>query len=68
MLKFFFRQSRRSSACHADDGGGSEDWIRDPLAHPAIEAMDERQLGDLPFCTFADGREHFADALPACRS
>ena len=24
-------------------------WIRDPLAHPAIETMDARALGDLPF-------------------
>lgn len=24
-------------------------WIRDPLAHPDIEAMDERQRADLPF-------------------
>ncbi|WP_378944021.1 hypothetical protein [Mesorhizobium sp. ANAO-SY3R2] len=26
-------------------------WIRDPLAHPEIERMDERQRGDLPFNT-----------------
>jgi len=24
-------------------------WRRDPLSHPAIEAMSERELGDLPF-------------------
>lgn len=24
-------------------------WIRDPLSHPALEAMSERELGDLPF-------------------
>jgi len=27
-------------------------WIRDPLAHPAIETMDARALGDLPFGRF----------------
>lgn len=26
-------------------------WIRDPLAHPEIERMDERARGDLPFNT-----------------
>jgi len=24
-------------------------WVRDPLAHPALEIMSERELGDLPF-------------------
>lgn len=24
-------------------------WIRDPLAHPALGAMSQRELGDLPF-------------------
>lgn len=27
-------------------------WLRDPLAHPEIEAMDSRRLGDLPFGLF----------------
>jgi hypothetical protein len=35
------------------------DWIHDPLAHPALGAMSERELGDLPFnrgcCAFRDG-------------
>lgn len=26
-----------------------EDWRRDPLAHPALEAMSVRELADLPF-------------------
>ncbi len=24
-------------------------WVRDPLAHPALETMSQRELGDLPF-------------------
>ena len=24
-------------------------WLRDPLAHPAIAAMTEREIADLPF-------------------
>ncbi len=27
-------------------------WMRDPLAHPEIETMDSRALGDLPFGLF----------------
>lgn len=26
-----------------------ERWARDPLSHPALESMNERALGDLPF-------------------
>lgn len=25
------------------------EWLRDPLAHPDLEAMGERELADLPF-------------------
>jgi hypothetical protein len=25
------------------------EWFRDPLAHPALEAMSERELADLSF-------------------
>lgn len=24
-------------------------WLTDPLAHPALDAMSERELGDVPF-------------------
>jgi hypothetical protein len=26
-----------------------ESWYRDPLAHPSVERMSERELADLPF-------------------
>lgn len=32
------------------DAERGAEWIRDPLAHPALEAMSERELADLPFC------------------
>ena len=25
------------------------EWVRDPLSHPEIDAMSERELADLPF-------------------
>lgn len=53
MFKFFFIPKRRSVGFDSK----SPDWIRDPLSHPAIEAMDERQLADLPFGVFQAGRE-----------
>ena len=28
---------------------GPESWRRDPLSHPALQAMSQRELGDLPF-------------------
>jgi hypothetical protein len=36
-------------------------WVRDPLSHPDIAAMDARSLGDLPFGLFRPQ----ADAEPA---
>ena len=36
-------------------------WIRDPLTHPEIERMDERERGDLPF------NSGFRRALPDVR-
>jgi hypothetical protein len=27
----------------------AQDYRADPLSHPALRAMDQRQLGDLPF-------------------
>ena len=42
-------------------------WMRDPLSHPDIEAMDARALGDLPFGLFRSPSLS-ADATPdGCR-
>lgn len=35
-------------------------WLRDPLAHPAIEAMSQREVADLPMARFR------RDRLGAC--
>lgn len=39
-------------------------WMRDPLAHPEIETMDARALGDLPFGLF---RAQAQPGEAACR-
>lgn len=31
------------------DGDDRLSWLRDPLSHPAVERMSERELADLPF-------------------
>ncbi|GAA4158450.1 hypothetical protein [Shinella granuli] len=46
MFKIF---SRVAEALRAEaDAADTPVWLRDPLAHPAIETMDSRALGDLP--------------------
>ena len=37
------------------------EWIRDPLSHPALEVMSERELADLPFRS-APSRTRLAEA------
>lgn len=32
-------------------------WCADPLAHPAVERMTERELGDLPWPRFTVRQE-----------
>ena len=47
MFKIF---STIASALKAEvDPADTPVWMRDPLAHPDIETMDARTLGDLPF-------------------
>lgn len=43
MIQFFFRLMLSQDALDAVPRGG------DPLSHPAIAAMKERQIADLPF-------------------
>ena len=43
MLKFFWRASE---AAALERG---RRWQRDPLSHPMLDAMTQRDLGDLPF-------------------
>ncbi|PST26409.1 hypothetical protein C7U60_05175 [Mesorhizobium plurifarium] len=48
MLKFFsiLKRPRISSGSVR---GLASDWMRDPLQHPDLSRMDERELADLPF-------------------
>ncbi|WP_104667738.1 hypothetical protein [Ensifer adhaerens] len=48
MLKFLSKLILlKTPEGHKDDGPLT--WARDPLMHPDLERMDERELGDLPF-------------------
>jgi hypothetical protein len=47
MIKFLLSQFRRSRLSPSLDD--KLQWLRDPLSHPALETMSQRELGDLPF-------------------
>ncbi|TPM35128.1 hypothetical protein [Mesorhizobium sp. B2-3-4] len=40
-------------------------WLTDPLAHPALNAMSERELGDVPFRLTARRTVHETISLNA---
>jgi uncharacterized protein YjiS (DUF1127 family) len=42
LLGLSMKPSDDSCECRAD-------WLRDPLAHPALDSMSERELADLAF-------------------
>ena len=29
--------------------GDAHNWVTDPLSHPVLDTMSERELGDIPF-------------------
>jgi hypothetical protein len=41
-----FGQVRRTPR---ETSASDEDWMLDPLSHPDVEVMTERELADLPF-------------------
>ncbi|WP_340116310.1 hypothetical protein [Pelagibius sp. 7325] len=43
-----FREAFRTPS-RAGRLGADAVWRRDPLAHPALRTMSQRELGDLPF-------------------
>jgi hypothetical protein len=47
MIKLFWNRFRRSAA--ARDLFAGARCVADPLDHPAIRAMSERELADIPF-------------------
>lgn len=49
MLKFLLSYLSRVSVQQAPDPALRLQWIRDPLSHPILDAMSERELADLPF-------------------
>lgn len=49
-MKFLSFVQRLSGArAHVPASDEIVAWMRDPLAHPALGAMSQRELGDLPF-------------------
>lgn len=50
MFKIFSKAAGLLKA--ESEAGDAPVWLRDPLSHPDIAAMDARTLGDLPFGLF----------------
>jgi hypothetical protein len=63
IFSFIHGGAPASASAFPDDGGDRMVWLRDPLSHPAIEQMSERELADLPFRTTAG-----PTATERCRS
>jgi hypothetical protein len=58
---------RLSTAAEADKrrpGAQWAEWLRDPLAHPDLDAMSERELADLPFARGAGAMAACGDRCP----
>ena len=65
MFKIF---SRLADILKAEaEAGDAPVWMRDPLSHPDIEAMDARALGDLPFGLFRSPALSADTASDVCR-
>lgn len=41
-------------------------WVIDPLSHPVLDAMSERELGDVPFRLTARRTVYETATLQAC--
>jgi len=46
LLRVLFAADTREARRHE---GEITRWVTDPLSHPALETMSERELGDVPF-------------------
>ena len=49
MLKFLLFLIRPAPGAQTIDPDQQRQWLRDPLSHPVLDAMSQRELGDLPF-------------------
>ena len=47
------------------DVGEIARWVTDPLSHPVLDTMSERELGDMPFRLTA-GRTVYETTGPTC--
>ncbi|TIR15074.1 MAG: hypothetical protein E5X34_30555 [Mesorhizobium sp.] len=61
LLKGFAAAEARSH-----DDGEIARWILDPLSHPVLDTMSERELGDMPFRLTAR-RTAYETAGAGCR-
>ncbi|OBQ71737.1 hypothetical protein EB815_28610 [Mesorhizobium loti] len=47
-----------NASCAPRSRSEAQGWLTDPLSHPVLNAMSERELGDMPFRLTARRTEH----------
>ncbi|TPN02208.1 hypothetical protein FJ977_04860 [Mesorhizobium sp. B2-1-3A] len=47
-----------NTLCPPRSGSEAQGWLTDPLSHPVLNTMSERELGDMPFRLTARRTEH----------
>jgi hypothetical protein len=62
LLRVFFAANQRQGRRHDSESAG---WVTDPLSHPALDTMSERELGDVPFRLTARRTDHETAARQA---
>jgi hypothetical protein len=60
----WFRQPVTRQTAHRPNTA----WLNDPLSHPALGAMSERELGDMPFRLSAYRTDFELCRMPGCGS
>jgi len=60
LLKIFAVVGARQGPRH---DGDAVNWMTDPLSHPVLDTMSERELGDMPFRLTARRTAHETGAV-----
>ena len=63
LLRAFFVANQQHGRRHE---GETANWVTDPLSHPVLDTMSERELGDIPFRLTAR-RTAYETAGAGCR-
>lgn len=65
-MKMFYMAGLRRRASQPVDMETMAAWRRDPLSHPALRHMDERELADLPLARLRFAAQTCEETPGAC--